>query len=356
MQLNKSTVVPYLKSYTAYERIYKKRYALLSNKTELNKFMTSLSDDYIKENLLLIPEKLTTRFRQENDLIIQNETMTLIYTQPDILIEKHPRYISEFWHNHAYFEVLYMYDGTCINRFEDSSFEMHTGDVCIVAPRINHSIGIFDDSILINIQIKPQIFYHSLYYLLKIPSSNALSVFFARALNEEKYNPYILFTMPKNATLKEHIENAAIEYFNQQEYASDFVISYIRLFFLTCLRIRGKEVFLAKVTKNNLKKMGSILEYIQKNYQNVTLRELAVKFHYTVPYMSKLIKSYTGSTFVHLIQELRLEYAAHLLISGTKSISDIAYASGYESNEHFIRIFHHKYKMSPLQYRKKNTV
>ena len=260
--------------------------------------------------------------------------------------------MSEFWHNHAYFEVLYLYEGSCTNQFANSIFTMHTGDLCIIAPRIAHSIAIFDDSILLNIQIKPQVFYESFAYLLH--TDKLLSSFFLHALTEKIYNPYLIFYMPENNAMRNSMENALLEYFNQQAYANDFVISYIRLFFSACLRTEKKEVFLADLTKNNLKKMEAILDYIKQNYQTITLDELASTFHYTRPYMSKLIKEYTGSTFMQLLQNLRLEQAALLLLRTENNIPDIAYACGYESPEHFIRIFHRRYQLSPLQYRRKS--
>ena len=344
----------YLNTYTTYEHIYKQRYSLLTSKHALEEYIASLDYEYIKNNLLLIPEKLTNRFRIENDIIYQNEPLSLTIEQPDILIEKHPRYMSEFWHNHVFFEVLYMYNGSCISRFNDSSFTMHTGDICIIAPRISHSIGIFDDSILLNIQIKPQVFQQSLLDLLHTES--LLSIFITKALTEDIYNPYILFHMPEYLPLKTSIESAALEYFSPTNYANNFITSYIHLFFSHCLRYEAKEIILADSTKNNLKKIGTILDYIKQNYQEITLHELALKFHYTYPYISKLIKDYTGNTFIQLLQAIRLEQSASLLIRTQKNIPDIAYACGYESAEHFIRIFHKKYGISPLQYRKKNLL
>lgn len=57
---------------------------------------------------------------------------------------------------------------------------------------------------------------------------------------------------------------------------------------------------------------------------------------------------------MQLLQNLRLEQAALLLLRTENNIPDIAYACGYESPEHFIRIFHRRYQLSPLQYRRKS--
>ena len=41
----------------------------------------------------------------------------------------------------------------------------------------------------------------------------------------------------------------------------------------------------------------SMLNYIQSNYQNVTLEDMAENFHLSAPYISKYIKDKSGKTF-----------------------------------------------------------
>ncbi len=55
------------------------------------------------------------------------------------------------------------------------------------------------------------------------------------------------------------------------------------------------------------------------------------------------------------LTEKRLQYAALLLNSTQKNISEIAVDSGFESASHFSRIFREKYGAAPLQYRRQDT-
>lgn len=167
----------YLCSYSDYEQIYKRRYELAQQPSQLYAYLSKISEDYIINNLLLIPERLTKRFRFEGTEIWQNEPLSLLSSVPQIVIEKHPRYMAEFWHNHTFFEILYMYRGTCCNVFHGSgrSIVLREGECCIISPRITHKVGIFDDSILINIQIPPELMEREFHYLVE--STGSLSLF-----------------------------------------------------------------------------------------------------------------------------------------------------------------------------------
>ena len=98
----------------------------------------------------------------------------------------------------------------------------------------------------------------------------------------------------------------------------------------------------------------NILNYIQNNYQNVTLEELAVKFHLSEPYISKYIKDKSGKTFGEHVANVRMKKAKVLLKNGNMTVENIAYAVGYQNVEPFNRTFKKMFDMTPVQYRNSN--
>lgn len=56
------------------------------------------------------------------------------------------------------------------------------------------------------------------------------------------------------------------------------------------------------------------MSYILNNYQTVTLDELSKKFFYSVPYCSKVIKEFSGSTFSELLTSVRLRQGENFLL------------------------------------------
>ena len=95
----------------------------------------------------------------------------------------------------------------------------------------------------------------------------------------------------------------------------------------------------------------SILNYIQTNYKNVTLEDVAEKFHLSEPYISKYIKDKSGKTFGEHVAYSRMKKAKVLLKNGTMTVENIAYAVGYQNPEHFSRTFKKMFQMTPIQYR-----
>lgn len=98
-------------------------------------------------------------------------------------------------------------------------------------------------------------------------------------------------------------------------------------------------------------RLVKIENYIQANYQTVTLEELAKEFNLTEQYISKYIKDKSGKTFGEIVQNIRMKKAKTLLKNGNMTVENIAIAVGYPNVEHFNRLFKKKYDMTPVQYR-----
>ena len=94
-----------------------------------------------------------------------------------------------------------------------------------------------------------------------------------------------------------------------------------------------------------------MLNYIQANYQTVTLKDMADEFHLSEPYISKYIKDKSGKTFGDLVTNAKMKKAKTLLRNSNMTVEAIAYASGYQNVEHFDRQFKKIYQLTPLEYR-----
>ncbi len=95
----------------------------------------------------------------------------------------------------------------------------------------------------------------------------------------------------------------------------------------------------------------SMINYIQGNYQDVTLESMAAQFHLSAPYISKYIKDKSGKTFGEHVTAVRMKRAKTLLKNGNMTVENVSYAVGYPNAEHFNRIFKKTFQMTPLQYR-----
>ena len=101
-------------------------------------------------------------------------------------------------------------------------------------------------------------------------------------------------------------------------------------------------------------RLMQMINYIQSNYQTVTLESMAEEFHLSTPYISKYIKDKSGKTFGAHVAHVRLKRAKTLLKNGNMTVENISYAVGYPNVEHFIRVFKKEFDMTPTQYRNAN--
>ncbi len=95
-----------------------------------------------------------------------------------------------------------------------------------------------------------------------------------------------------------------------------------------------------------------IINYIQNDYKNVSLDVLSDEFHLSKPYLSKYIKEKAGMTFQEVVKEARMKKARALLRQTNQTVETVAAEVGYETVEHFNRLFKKSYGITPVQYRK----
>lgn len=97
--------------------------------------------------------------------------------------------------------------------------------------------------------------------------------------------------------------------------------------------------------------VASALLYIQHHFREpLSLKDAAREASLAPGYFSYCFRQTTGTTFQHYLQNLRVEFAAALLLASRRPITDICFASGFHTLTHFERVFKSKYGCSPRQY------
>ena len=85
-----------------------------------------------------------------------------------------------------------------------------------------------------------------------------------------------------------------------------------------------------------------------------TIDDCALAFNLSHSYLSHLFKQATGASLGHVLQEQKLQRAAHLLATTSLSVKEIASAIGYEHASSFTRAFERRFEQTPRSYRRKN--
>ncbi|MDQ1232876.1 two-component system response regulator YesN [Paenibacillus sp. SORGH_AS306] len=95
-------------------------------------------------------------------------------------------------------------------------------------------------------------------------------------------------------------------------------------------------------------------DYIQNHYHNpeLTLEKLADVLQVSPTYLSRLMKRELGHSFIHVLVQIRIQKAVHLLKETELSILEIALQVGYDSQHYFSTAFKKMIGVSPNQYRR----
>ena len=315
MQLTREDFQKFLYTYNEDELFYRTLYFEKKEHPEtFHKFCLNLDCDLISRRQLYVPE-----LQKEGWHSYFEEKAMFCDTADNIMLYKHYRYTPEFIHKHEFFEILCIYDGQAHTSIQGIEHTLHKGDVCIIPPHTKHSVGVFDDSIAVNILIRGTTFQSTFFQALTADS--ALAQFFAHVLYRKTEGNYLIFHTGNDVRICDMLETMYIEYLAHEKYSYTFLNSMLILFWAMLLRY----------------------------HENDT----AAHFGYSTSHFSTLIKEGTGQTFLQIIRNIKLNQACRALRESSLSNNAICELVGYDSPEHFMRTFKKTYGMTPGEYRKK---
>ena len=95
-----------------------------------------------------------------------------------------------------------------------------------------------------------------------------------------------------------------------------------------------------------------MMRLITERYdQDLTLEDVAEQLNFSLYYLSKLFKKYVGMTFTEYLTQYRIEQSKAMLQRGEKSVKEIAFAVGFNSQGYFAKIFRKYTGLAPSEYR-----
>lgn len=104
---------------------------------------------------------------------------------------------------------------------------------------------------------------------------------------------------------------------------------------------------------DDFKLAPSLVSYIDGNFTKpLTIKFLAKEFGYSASYIAHIFYDQLKIPFRTYLGNVRSEYAAMLIASTGKSLTEIAYECGYENLNTFCRCFKRCYGITPSEYKK----
>jgi AraC-like DNA-binding protein len=111
----------------------------------------------------------------------------------------------------------------------------------------------------------------------------------------------------------------------------------------------------AKVSADSdSRRVMKVKSYIEHNYRSeLRLAQLSSLVGMTESAFSRFFKQRTGKTLNEYIVDVRLGHAARLLVDTTHTVSEICYATGFNTMCNFNRLFRKRKGCSPTEFRAK---
>jgi AraC-like DNA-binding protein len=141
------------------------------------------------------------------------------------------------------------------------------------------------------------------------------------------------------------------------EVSQDVIISYIEVLLNYSNRFYKRQ-FITRKTVNSdlLTKMDGILEDYFNQQETLTkglptVEFLASTLHLSPHYLSDMLRNLTGQNAQQHIHEKLIEKAKEYLTTTSFSVSEVAYALGFEHPQSFNKLFKKKTEETPLSYR-----
>lgn len=254
-------------------------------------------------------------------------------------------------HFHDAFELQYAIRGKARLYLNDGSRIFSEGELCIMAPHFQHDVVPDNDAIVVSITFWEHTIENTLFKLLK--SENIIADFFREGLSRQQPG-YMLFNLPPTEDTLRVIRSIFYEGYAWEEYSKEICVSYIEILFSYLLRHHTHQPQYNQHKETDASSLLSILKYIQTNYRDISLNQVAELFHYEPSYLGKKIRRETGKNFITIVSDLRLRDARNLLRNTNKTVEEIAGECGFKSMVHFSRSFKIGMGIPPSEYRKKN--
>ena len=98
--------------------------------------------------------------------------------------------------------------------------------------------------------------------------------------------------------------------------------------------------------------ISKISEWIRFHcLENITVRDVAVQFHYNADYLTHIFKRHTGYCVCGYINLMRINEAKSLLLNSDMKIAEIARFCGFSDEKYFMKQFKKFESVTPTQYR-----
>ena len=252
-------------------------------------------------------------------------------------------------HYHKYCEILYGIDCDMEMLIGEKTEKLRNGDICVIYPNEPHYMySSKEKNDYYVIKFFPEILYYNgqgmreLYYLMNV-------------FVENDKNVRHLIAKDESGGVIENIMENIFDEWSTKNIGYEFAIrgQILRIYSIILRLMKKENVTLPDNTNDEFALINDMIIYSMENLDSVSETILAEKCFMSNSQFSKVFKKHMGKTYKEFIVNLRISEGKRRIIATDKTITEIAYATGFASSSHFISSFKKLTGTTPLQYRNK---
>lgn len=258
------------------------------------------------------------------------------------------RYLHEFhMETHIHpdrYELMYVSDGNCEIMIENRIYQVRHGQFVYISPGIPHRL---------TVEKGCPCTVFNLEYAFRVGRGLELGEIYQKSTLcaqfwEEAPKYCVLEDSGKACfAIRDLVDELKKQ--NQDEYLLSLLFCRLYVEVAKCYEI-GKKVHGGAGYINRAQ------EFISSYYaSDISAGDVARYVGLNVTYLQRLFSETTGCGIMTFVRNMRLDKACFLLKNSNRSITDIAFACGYNSRQQFGYSFVHRYGMSPSEFRRLNT-
>ena len=288
--------------------------------------------------------------RKLSALLQSSDESSFFLESQDISAGIFLRYLPAYWRNDEYFELFYVYSGSCPVYFEKEQISLCPGSVLLIPPGTKKACSCPTDDCCVHFCLIRKSTFSQVFWS-HLSDQNLMSLFFRQALSDEDKVQYLRFETGRDVKIEILMLSILQEYNQGGKYSSPLLNSLMSSFFLVLLQDYEETARISRHSVFHWKpEYAALLATLESEYNSITLEALAARFGYSRRHVIRIILDCTGETFTRLQTRLRMEKAAHMLKAGTASADDIALKVGFSDRTSFYRAFRRHFGATPKEY------
>lgn len=254
-------------------------------------------------------------------------------------------------HNHTYYEIIYIYNGSGKHCLNSSNFNYQEGDLFLLTPEDNHYFIVEQKTRFVFLKFTDSFFYNQ---------RHTSPGFFDREVEPVMRNKFLQEIKPELTAsnkifLKSIIDNiTAINTPSADETAAIVfyqLLSIIEMVKKALVKYGHNPQY--SLQRNNEQLLSFIHQHIYTP-ELIQIKAIAENFNISAAYFGAYFKRNFGISYREYLNKYRINLIERRLISSKLTLKEIASEFGLVDESHLSRYFKNQKKISPRAYKQKS--